>query len=217
MKNSIIKSLILLCGALLITTTMASSDPIALTDAYIATLSDDAILKSNAYDEGNYWLILWQLFADIFVLWVLMKFNISQKLRNWVSSKTQKYWLQTLLYTPVYLILSFLIILPWSFYTGFWREKAYDLSNHTSFSWLTDEITGLMVSLIAVTLLVTAIYSIIRKTPKSWWIWSTVVTTAALMFMLFIGPVLISPLFNDYVPMEESPKESLKHVLEFLE
>lgn len=205
MKHSIIKILILSCSALFLTTTMAFSDPIALTDAYVATLSDDAILKSNAYDEGNYWLILWQIFADIFLLWVLMKFSLSQKLRDWVKRKTQKSWLQTIIYTPFYLILSFLILLPWSFYTGFWREKAYALSNHTSLSWLTEQMTGLLVSLVAFTLLVTAIYGIIKKAPNSWWAWSTVVTTAALMFMLFIGPVIISPLFNDYVAMEEGP------------
>lgn len=47
------------------------------------------------------------------------------------------------------------------------------------------------------------LYLVMRKNIKHWWILGSGVVIVFLVFLLFIGPVFISPLFNDYIPLEE--------------
>lgn len=55
------------------------------------------------------------------------------------------------------------------------------------------------------TILLTILYSIIRATPRLWWIWGTLVTVAFLAITLMISPVFIAPLFNTYTSLKDGP------------
>jgi STE24 endopeptidase len=49
------------------------------------------------------------------------------------------------------------------------------------------------------------VWAVIRKAPRSWWLWGSGAVVAFLALMVLIGPVFISPLFNEYRPMEAGP------------
>ncbi len=192
-------------AAVLVTFSVTAADPVLLTEAYVATLGDAAIAKSNAYHEGKYWLALWGTLIDLILLWVLMRYGIVQNIRNWVAAKTKRNWLQTVMFTPIYMVLSTILIFPWIFYTDYMREHQYDLSNHTISSYMSDQMTGLIVGVIGFTILITMLYSIIRRSPDRWWLWGTGLMGAFLAFVMLVSPVVISPLFNEYTPMHDGP------------
>jgi STE24 endopeptidase len=68
-----------------------------------------------------------------------------------------------------------------------------------------DQLTGLLVGVIIGSIALTLIYGVIRKAGNSWWVWGTGVSVLLLMFITFISPVYISPLFNDYKVLEAGP------------
>ncbi len=50
-------------------------------------------------------------------------------------------------------------------------------------------------------LLLVLLYAIFRRTPKTWWIWGSIVSLSTLALTFLIAPVFIMPLFNDYRPL----------------
>jgi STE24 endopeptidase len=98
-----------------------------------------------------------------------------------------------------------LLFFPFTIYEGWWREHQYDLSNQGFLSWCGEQAIGLGLSLLFLTVLIIAVYGAIRRFPRFWWLWGTVVTMSFLVFLLIISPVFVAPLFNTYTPMDEGP------------
>jgi len=173
--------------------------------AYIDTLSGEALEKSNSYYEGGYWLILWGAVVAVLVDFLILQSRLSARFRDWAERVTNKVWLRPGLYALPYSIATFLIALPWTIYTGFLREKQYDLLDQGFGAWFGEVAIGLAISLVIVPLLIIAIFAVIRRAPKTWWLWGTGVTAIFLMIGMLIAPVFIAPLFNEYKEMADGP------------
>ncbi len=183
----------------------AHFDPRAATEAYLATMSPAARAKSDAYFEGGYWLILWDLVVDLVVAWVFLGTGLSARMRDWTERVTRFRWLQTALYSLQYIVIASVITLPWSAYEGYVREHQYGMSNQTLGAWLGDQAKGLAIGLVLGTLAITALYAVLRRAPRTWWLWGSLVLIAFAMFGAAIAPVYLEPVFNKFTPLPESP------------
>ena len=173
--------------------------------AYIDSLQGADLEKSNAYFEGGYWLILWGALVGVLVDFVILQSRLSARFRDWAERVTSRKWLQPGLFALPYVIAGFLLTLPWTIYTRFFRERQYGLMSQDFGGWFGEQVIGLVISLIVFPLLLMAIFAVIRRAPKSWWIWGTGVIASFLFIGLLLGPVFISPLFNDYSEMADGP------------
>lgn len=173
--------------------------------AYIDSLQGADLEKSNDYFQGGYWLILWGALIGILVDFLILQSRFSARFRDWAERVTARKWLQPALYALPYVLAGFLLSLPWTIYTGFFREQQYGLLNQSFGAWFGEQMIGLMISLIIFPLLIMAIFAVIRRAPKTWWIWGTGVISIFLFIGMMLGPVFISPLFNDYSEMAEGP------------
>jgi STE24 endopeptidase len=183
----------------------ARFDAEAATAAYLAQLSPAARAKSDAYFEGGYWLILWDLLTGLLVAWLLLGTGLSARVRDQVERMTRLKWLQTALYAVFYILVTSLVLLPWNAYEGYFREHQYGMSNQTMGAWLVDQLKGLVVGLVLGTLALVAIYAVLRKTPRTWWLWGSLVAIAFAMFGAAIAPVYLEPVFNKFKPLADSP------------
>jgi len=89
-------------------------------------------------------------------------------------------------------------------YEGFFREHKYGLATQTFGPWLGDELKGLMVGLILGGVLIMVLYGVVRKLPRTWWMWGSVVMIVFLILALLISPIFIDPLFNKYTPLTDA-------------
>lgn len=180
-------------------------DAEAATAAYMAQLSPEARAKSDAYFEGGYWLLLWDLLAGLGVAWIFLGTRLSARIRDWAERTTRFRFLQTALYSLVYIAGSTVLLLPWSAYEGYFREHQYGMSNQDLGGWLGDQAKGLAIGLILGTFAITAIYAVLRKSPKNWWLWGALVAVGLALLTVVISPVYLEPVFNDFQPIAESP------------
>jgi len=183
---------------------VAPFDPEAATEAYLARLSPEQRARSDAYFEGGYWLQLWDFLIGLGIAWLLLGTGLSAGIRNRVERWTRHRWLQTLLYSGATILLVTLLSFPMSLYEGFFREHRYQLSNQSLGEWLKDVLVGVGVGLVLGGLALVTLYAVLRKAPKTWWIWGTAVSVAFSMFVALIFPVFIAPLFNTYTPLRDT-------------
>ncbi len=187
------------------TSTAAHFDADAATAGYLAELPPAARAKSDAYFEGGYWLILWDFLVGLAVAWLFLGTRLSARMRDRAERITRFKWLQTSLYSIGYILISSVLLLPWSAYEGYFREHQYGMSNQTLGAWLGDQAKGLAIGLVLGTLAATAIYAVLRRAPRTWWLWGSLVTIAIAMFAAAIAPVYLEPVFNDFKPLADSP------------
>jgi len=185
-------------------------DPEAATKAYLARLSPEARARSDNYFEGKYWLQLWNALLSLAILWLLLGTRCSAAMRDLSERITRVKALQTVLYVLLFVALTWLIGLPFGIYSDFFREHQYGLATQSFWPWFGEQLIGLAVSLVLTSVAMVAIYGVIRRAPRTWWLWGSGVGLLFLMFVLLIGPVYIDPLFNTYKPLQEGPvKESI--------
>jgi STE24 endopeptidase len=199
---------VLACGLLLALPALAETkafDPVAATDAYLASVSADAKAKSDAYFEGGYWLQLWNLLYGLAVAWVLLRFGLATRMRALAQRVAGRGFFGSALLGALYLLAVAVLSFPLTVYEGFIREHQYDLSNQTFGAWLGELMIGLVVNVLIIGLAIGALYAAIRAAPRRWWLWGTGLGVVFLVFGLLIGPVFIAPLFNDYKPLEPGP------------
>ena len=177
----------------------------AATNAYMAELTPAQRANSDAYFEGGYWLILWDLLVVLGVAWLLLGTRLSARMRDLAERITRWRWLQTTIYAVQYIVLTTLLTLPWSLYEGYFREHQYGLSNLGLGGWFGEQAKGLLVGLILGTLALVVIYAVIRKAARTWWLWGAGVAITFLIFVATIAPVYIMPLFNTYQSLPDSP------------
>lgn len=177
-------------------------DADSATTEYINTLTPEQKARSDSYFEGGYWIQLWGLVLEIIVAWIFLSLGLSGWIRK-IAARNKNVNVQNIIYIVFYFLFAYAITFPFGVYTDFFREHQYSLSTMTFGSWFSEEMIGLALSLLFGSILLTILYIVIRKVKQNWWIWGSGVVILFVVFTMFIGPVFISPLFNDYEPLQD--------------
>ncbi|QXQ05431.1 M48 family metallopeptidase [Sphingosinicellaceae bacterium] len=176
------------------------------TRAYLAAFNGAARLKSDAYFEGGYWLLLWNAVVGVAVAWAILHFGYAARLSAWSRRVTGgRLFLATLLWGLIFFFAIALIGLPWTIYTDFVREHQYGMSTQDFAAWFGDFAKSTAIDIPLTALVVALVMIAVRRSPRRWWIFGGGIAVAFLAFGIAVAPILIEPLFNKYSPMPASP------------
>ena len=178
-----------------------SFDPVEATNALLATVPADQRAKSNAYFEGGYWLLLWNFLVAAGISIFLLASGLSARLRDFAEGRAKSRTLQVVIYSVGYILIVAALSFPLLFYQDFIREHQYGFATQTFGPWFAEQLTGLLVGLIAAIIGLSILYAVFRRAPGSWWMWGTLVVVVLSFLGNFIAPVYVEPLFNTYKPL----------------
>jgi len=179
-------------------------DPVAATEAWLATLPADARARSDSYFEGGYWLQLWGFLYGLGVAWVLLGSGLSARLRDLAARVTRFHFVHGLVYGAGYIVATALLSFPLTIYQGYYREHQYGLSNLTLGGWFEEQGKGLGLGLLFGSVAIAALCSFLRAAPRTWWIWGTVFTIVFMILLVIVAPIWIEPVFNTMTPLENA-------------
>ena len=180
-------------------------DPAAATAAYLATLSPEAHAKATAYTQGGHWVLLWGALVSVLVSWIVLKTGVLVRVRAGVEGKKPRPWLAVVLVLLVDLVIEGLLSIPWDAYARWWREKGYGLTSQPFAGWLTEHFMQLAIGAAASLIVFSLLYWLIRRAPRTWWLWAGVATTLVTIVFFIANLFLIEPLFNTYKPAPPGP------------
>src|SRR5437016_5339195 len=178
-------------------------DADAATNAYLAEIPASARSRSDAYFEGGYWLILWDFLYGAALYLFLLHFGWSAAMRNMAERITRFRPLQALIYWSEFLMVTTILGAPLGLYEGYFRERRYGLATQTLVPWLGDQLIMLLVNLVLGGIVAVALFGVVRRLPRTWWIWGAGVSIVFLVFFVMIAPVFIFPLLNKYTVLED--------------
>ena len=184
---------------------MAAFDPAAATAAYMATLSPAAHAKASAYTHGSEWLLLWGWLVSVAIAVLVVRSGVLNRIERRVNSRRRRPSATVAVVSSTFLLIDFMLSLPWTAYSQWAREKAYGLTSQPLGGWFGEHLMGFVVSLVFTVLFLLVLYALIRAAPRTWWAWAGGLAVVAIAFMMVIGPVFIEPLFNTYTPAPPGP------------
>ena len=173
-------------------------------DAYLAKMPPAQRTRSDAYFEGGYWLMLWDFLLIVFVLWLMLHFRWSARMRNVAERITRFKPIQTALYWIQFILVFSVLTFPLGVCEGYFREHRYGLLNQNFGEWMRDQVVMLAVVLVLGAILVVPPFGLVRRLGTNWWVWSAVLTIVFAAFVLLVAPVYIAPLFNQYKKLEDA-------------
>ena len=193
----------------------AHFDAQAATDAYLAEIPAGARAKSDAYFEGGYWLILWDFLYGAVMYLLLLHFRWSAKMRNFAERIARFKPLQTLIYWMEFLIVTTILGAPLAIYEGYFRERQYGLATQTLGPWMVEQFEMLLVNMVIGGIAMMVLFGVVRRVPRTWWLWGAVVSMCFLVFLVMFGPVFVFPIFNKFTVLDDprvtKPILSLAH------
>ena len=70
-----------------------------------------------------------------------------------------------------------------------------------------DEIIGFWVNFALMFLIVSVLYWLMKKSSKKWWLYAWLLSVPFSFLLMFVQPVLIDPLYNDFYPLKNKQLE----------
>jgi STE24 endopeptidase len=96
-----------------------------------------------------------------------------------------------------------LIDLPFDYYRAFVIESRFGFNKMTPALFFADAAKGLVLGALLLLPLAALIIWLIGELGTYWWVYAWAVTVAYGIFVQFIAPTVIAPLFNKFSPMED--------------
>lgn len=165
-------------------------------------LSPEKYEKAVAYSRAGYRLYFISAFWNIAVILLLLRFGFFRAVRDFAVSRTAKRRRQaTILVLGVFGALA-LLDLPIRIY---WHRLSlrYQQSVQPWGSWFRDWGKAELLHMVLAFLVVLLVFGLMRRNPRWWWFQAWLAAIPCTLFLVFIAPLYIDPLFNKFRPLEE--------------
>jgi STE24 endopeptidase len=186
-------------AASLSTPSIAAKSPPAPTTATY-TLTAEQREKAIAYARARYRLHFFAFFWSVFVLILIIRARLGPRFRDRAESMAKRRFWQAAIFVPLLVVTESLLELPTSAY-GHHLSRLYGQSVQGWGSWIWDEAKGLIVGIIVAIPLVWLLYAFLRRSPRRWWLWFWLALLPILVFLIFLTPIFVEPLFFEFEPL----------------
>lgn len=173
-------------------------------------------ISEKVYDYRKSILRIWaiNLVLKFLIPLLFLITGISKRIEILAGGNGRGLFLTGVIYVAIYSIIDFLIYLPTSYYASFILGHRFGISNQTLYRWLEISLKNLALNTLVLGLLIWFPYYIIRISPNRWWLYLGLLAIPVIVFIAFISPTYVDPIFNKYTPLED--EELMRDIKELL-
>ncbi|WP_459500687.1 M48 family metallopeptidase [Bacillus sp. C1] len=176
-----------------------SADPETFMNAKELTLSQD-------YSRVKNLLFFLATPLEWIILLFVLVLGISSRFETWSKETTKVRVIQVAIYLFYLSLLTTALALPLG-WVGHQISIDYGISTQTTASWIKDHVIDFWVNYITMLLIVSVLLWLIHKFPKRWWLAGWALSVPFTIFLTFVQPVLIDPLYNDFSTLQNKELE----------
>jgi STE24 endopeptidase len=164
------------------------------------TLPPDKEAQAIAYAHSRHQLYFLDFLFTMVALVLLIQLAVAPRLRDWAERISRNRFLQAAIFAGPFFTLLGLLSLP-SAAASHWLERHYGQSVQGWGSWFWDAVKGGVVALVLAIFLVWLFYGLVRRSPRRWWVYAWLGSLPLLLFLIFIEPLVLEPLFFRFTPL----------------
>ncbi|MSN25458.1 MAG: M48 family metalloprotease [Geobacter sp.] len=166
-------------------------------------IDEEKLRKSSAYTFDSSRLGLWSSLFDNALLVLFLFGGVITVYDGFVSGLSNSYILSAILFFLILTWMQTILGIPFDLYGTFRIEARYGFNTTTARIWVVDFLKSQTIGAVLLTFLISVVFWLIHWSPQQWWIWVWGFMAFFSLFMMFISPYLIEPLFNKYEPVSE--------------
>lgn len=126
---------------------------------------------------------------------------------RWIADQQLPFILSGLLFFGALSIAKYLVDLPFNLYHQFVIEERFGFNTMTWRLWLSDQFKGLLLSAVLFSLLLSGALWLVQAAPHGWWLWVWGFFALFSLFLMYVSPYVIEPLFFKFEPLGQPELE----------
>jgi Zn-dependent protease with chaperone function len=189
-------------GASAISAPVAAAETAAAGKVTAYTLPPALYQKARNLGRIHFRFQLISFVYGLFMLWLMLVWKLAPRFRDWAEKFSRRRFLQSLVYSPLLLFTLAVLTLPADLYDQ-WISRQYGLSIQGWASWSWDWAKNQMIGFVLGIILIWILYAVVRRSARRWWFYFWLCSLPIVLFVLFLSPWVIEPLFYKFKPLEQ--------------
>lgn len=166
-------------------------------------IDGEKLRTSSAYTLDSSRAGLWESLFDNLLLIVFLFGGLLLAYDRFIAHLSGSFILHGVLFFLILTWAQTALGIPFTLYGTFVIEARYGFNKTTPRLWVSDFLKSQAIGTLLLALLIAAIFLLISWSPDRWWIWVWVFMAFFSLFMMYLSPYLIEPLFNKFEPITE--------------
>lgn len=164
-------------------------------------LDSETLARSAAYTLENNRVDLVESIAGTILLLLFLFGGLLEHYDRWAASLSGSFVLRGVLFFLCLSLLQTILDIPFSLYRNFRVEARYGFNTMTPRLWLTDLLKSLAIGVVLMALLTSGALFLVLWSPNWWWLWVWGFLAAFSLFLMYLSPYVIEPLFHKFEPI----------------
>src|ERR1700719_3248479 len=175
------------------------------------TLPPDLYKKAKALSRTRFRFDIISFFYGLLILWITLHWKLGPKFRDAAEKASSNRFVQALVFTPLLILTIAILQLPADAYQH-WVSLSYGISVERWGAWLLDYGKAQLILIVGGSLVVWILYAVIRRSPGCWWFYFWLISLPILVFLSFIEPFVIEPMFFTFAPLSQKDPELVAQI-----
>lgn len=184
-------------------------------EGFEGAIDEEKLRTSTAYTVDSSRLGLWDSLLDNCLLILFLFGGLLAVYDRFIGGLNVPFMVSAVLFFLLLTWFQTLSGIPFDLYGTFVIEARYGFNTTTPKLWISDLIKSQAIGTVVITFLTGIVFWLIQWSPQQWWLWVWGFMAVFSLFMMFISPYVIEPLFNTYEPItEEGLEDDIRNVME---
>ncbi len=166
------------------------------------TLPPDLYAKAHHLGEIEFWGEFVSFIYSVIILLLILNSRLAAKFRDWAERAGTNRFVQSLIFTPLLLVALDVLGIPVDA-AEHSIARRFDLSVQSWPSWFADWSKSAVLEIVLAVFLVWLLYVALRRSPHRWWLYFWIATIPITIFLVFVQPVFVDPMFHKFEPLAE--------------
>lgn len=165
------------------------------------------LLLSEEYSRLRNFLFFVSTPFEWLLYFLILLVGISRAFEKWSVSMARWKVVQTGIYLFWLSLLTYVAVFPLE-YISYTLSRTYQINTQSFRAWMKDEVIDFWVNFGLMVIIVTVLYWLMKKSAKKWWLYAWLLSIPFSLVLMFVQPVLIDPLYNDFYPLQNKQLEA---------
>jgi STE24 endopeptidase len=178
-------------------------------------IDEDLLKKTQDYEvEKTRFSFISSIYGNAIII-IFIFGGLLNIYNSWVASLNWPFVITGILFFLLISYASTFLSIPFNLYSTFKIENKYGFNTMTPRLWLIDFLKSILLSTVLMGIIASVGLWLIQSSPGYWWIWIWGFFLIFSLFMMYISPYIIEPLFNKFTPIEEAGlEEKIKELMQ---
>lgn len=179
-----------------------------LPDAFSGQIDEERLDHSDAYALAGDRVGFIEDIVGVLLTLIFLFGGLLPWYDRMVAGFSDDFILSGLLFFGLLALVQLLVGIPFSLYKNFILEERFGFNRMSFKLWCADLVKSLLIGTVLFLLLAGGALWLVQWAPQNWWLWVWGFWLVISIFLLFLSPYLIEPLFFKFIPLAKADLES---------